>query len=91
MLMAEMTIRLQIDPATNKKDIVISLRSDEDALPFEHEQQHRQLVNKLIEGGIISAEEAGKIIVEREETAALPEDTTQSAAQTERESHTEGS
>ena len=39
--MPEMTIRLQIDPATGKKNIVVSLRSDEDALPHEHEQQHR--------------------------------------------------
>ena len=41
--MAEMTIRLRVNPGTGKKDIVISLRSDEDALPHEHEQQHRQL------------------------------------------------
>ena len=26
---------------------------DEDMLPHEHEQQHRALVNKLIEGGLI--------------------------------------
>ena len=38
--MAEMTIRLRCDPTTGKKDIIISLRSDEDALPHEHEEQH---------------------------------------------------
>jgi hypothetical protein len=64
--MAEMTIRLRCDPATGKKDIVITLRSDEDALPHEHEQQHRALVDKLIEGGILKAGELGKVIVERE-------------------------
>jgi hypothetical protein len=64
--MAEMTIRLRCDPVTGKKDIVISLRSDEDALPHEHEQQHRALVDRLIEGGIVKADELGKIIVERE-------------------------
>jgi hypothetical protein len=64
--MAEMTIRLRCDPATGKKDIIISLRSDEDALPHEHEQQHRALVDKLIEGGIVKADELGKIVVERE-------------------------
>lgn len=65
--MAEMTIRLRINPETGKKDIVVSLRSDEDALPHEHEQQHRELVEKLIEGGMLSEGEAGGLIIEREE------------------------
>ena len=69
--MAEMTIRLQIDPATGRKDIIVSLRSDDDSLPHEHEQQHRQLVDKLIEGGVIKAGEVGKIVVEREEESAV--------------------
>jgi len=64
--MAEMTIRLRCDPATGKKDIIITLRSDADALPHEQEQQHRALVDKLIEGGILKAGELGKIVVERE-------------------------
>jgi FtsH ternary system domain X3-analog len=64
--MAEMTIRLRCDPATGKKDIVISLRSEEDALPHEHEQQHKALVDKLIEGGVLKAGELGQIVVERE-------------------------
>ncbi|MCU0880936.1 MAG: hypothetical protein MUF06_24465 [Pirellulaceae bacterium] len=63
--MAEMTIQLKIDPATGKKDIVIALRSDDDALPHEHEQQHQRLVEKLIEGGLLQASEVGKIVVER--------------------------
>lgn len=63
--MAEMTIRLRTDPATGKKDIVVSLSSDADALPHEHEQQHRALVQKLIEGGLIQAEELGQVVVER--------------------------
>ena len=65
--MPQMTIRLRCDPATGKKDIIISLRSDEDALPHEHEQRHRALVEKLINGGILKASELGKIVVEREE------------------------
>ena len=67
--MAEMTIRLRCDPETGKKNIIVSLRSDDDALPHEHEQQHRQLVDKLIEGGLLKAEEVGQLIVEREEEA----------------------
>jgi len=65
--MAEMTIRLIRDPDTGKKNIIISLRSDEDALPHEHEQMHRRIVDRLIEGGIVKAGELGKITVEREE------------------------
>jgi hypothetical protein len=64
--MAEMTIRLRRDPATGKQDIVITLRSDEDALPHEHEQQHKALVDRLIEGGYLKAAELGKVVVERE-------------------------
>jgi hypothetical protein len=66
--MAQMTIHLRCDPATGKKDIIVSLKSDEDALPMEHEQQHRALVEKLIHGGLLQASEVGKVIVEREET-----------------------
>jgi hypothetical protein len=70
--MAEMTIRLRCDPATGKKDIIISLRSDADALPHEHEQQHKALVEKLIHKGLLTASELGQIVVEREEEEAAP-------------------
>ena len=70
--MAKMTIRLEIDPATNKKNIIISLSSDADAMPHEHEQQHRALVEKLLEQGILKASELGKVIVEREEEEREP-------------------
>ena len=70
--MATMTIRLEIDPATNRKNIIISLSSDADALPHEHEQQHRALVEKLIQGGVLKASELGKVIVEREEEEGEP-------------------
>ena len=59
--MAELTIRLRRDPETGKHDIIIDMKSDEDALPHEHEQMHRELVEKLI-----GKENVGKVIVERE-------------------------
>jgi hypothetical protein len=71
--MAEMTIKLRRDPATGKQNIIIKLHSDEDALPHEHEQMHRVLVDKLINGGILKAGEEGNLIIEREESAAEPE------------------
>ncbi|MFK8113489.1 MAG: hypothetical protein AB8B91_14890 [Rubripirellula sp.] len=87
--MAEMTIRLRVNPETGKKDIVINLRSDEDAMPHEHEQQHRQLVGKLIEGGILTEGEAGNLIVEREEESAT-ENTPVSNPQDQRQAQEEG-
>ena len=47
--MAEMTIRLRCDPETGKRDIIVQLHSDADALPHEHEQLHRQLVDNQAE------------------------------------------
>ena len=70
--MAEMTIRLRCDPETGKKDIIITLRSDADALPHEHEQQHKTLVEKLISGGLLKEAEVGKVVVQREEKEKAP-------------------
>jgi FtsH ternary system domain X3-analog len=63
--MAELTIRLRRDPETGKHDIIIDLESDADALPHEHEQMHREAVEKLI-----GKDNVGKVIVERESEKA---------------------
>lgn len=89
--MAEMTIRLQIDPATGKKDIVVSLTSDADLLPHEHEEQHRKLVEKLIEGGVLQASELGRILVERVDEEKAPAAPERAPAETDRQSHKTGS
>ena len=82
--MAELTIRLRVNPETGKKDVIISLRSDEDSLPHEHEQQHRQLVQKLIERGTLDEEELGSLIIEREEKENIPNLTEEEQPQDER-------
>ena len=64
--MPEMTIQLRCDPTTGKRDIVVKLHDDEELLPIEHEQLHRKLVDRLLEGGLIKAGEGGRLIVERE-------------------------
>jgi hypothetical protein len=79
--MAEMTISLRCDPATGKKNIVVTLRSDEDTLPQEHEQLHRRIVDQLIHGGIVQATEVGRLIVEREEKEAQPAAPTDTATE----------
>ena len=61
--MAEMTIRLRINPETGMKDIHIALRSDADALPHEHEQDHKKLVESLL--GMPLTDDMGEIVVER--------------------------
>ncbi|PID39891.1 MAG: hypothetical protein CSA65_00480 [Proteobacteria bacterium] len=67
--MAELTIHLRIDPQTRKKDVIIIYHSDDDALPLEHEDEHQAIVDKLIEGGALSAAELGRIVVERDPSA----------------------
>lgn len=69
--MPSATIRLIVDPNTGKKNVVISYASDEDALPMEHEHEHKALVDKLIEGGALSAADLGQVVVEREEEEAV--------------------
>jgi hypothetical protein len=71
--MAEITLRLQVDRSTGKKNIIISYRSDESALPMEHEQEHRALVDKLIQGGTLKAAELGRVVVERESSTPAGE------------------
>jgi len=82
--MPEMTIRLLPDPETGKKTIIISLTGDEDALPHEHEQMHRAIVNKVLGAAKVKAEEIGQIKIEREDDKR--QDTpTESGPQGERE------
>ena len=88
--MAEMTIRLRVDPATGKKDIVVSLSSDADALPHEHEQQHRALVEKLIRGGLLQASEVGQIVVERVEEQPAPAAPVEQPAPEQRRAESQG-
>lgn len=68
--MAEMTIRLECDPVTGKKNLVVTLRRDDDLLPHEHEQRHRQLIEQLIGEGLLTSTELGQVIVQREEGPA---------------------
>ena len=74
--MPEMTIRLICDKQTGKKNIIISLDGDEDALPQEHEQLHKAVVEKLLGKGLIKGKEIGQVTVERQEEAKGPAPTT---------------
>ncbi len=67
--MAELLIILRRDPQSGKQNIVVKLDSDPDALPVEHEQLHRSIVEKLIGKGM-KAEDLGEIVIERDGQAA---------------------
>jgi len=79
--MASAHIRLDIDPVTRKRTIVISYESDSDALPNEHEEAHRALVEKLFEGGI--AKQGDDIQVERAQEKGLSDASGESEPQKE--------
>lgn len=61
--MAEMIIRLEVDARTGQRRIIVGYTSDEDALPIEHEDTHRRLVDRLMEAGLDP--EGAEIVVER--------------------------
>jgi hypothetical protein len=64
--MATLILRLDIDPTTKKKNVWVKLDSDSDALPMEHEEQHKRIVEALLAGGAVKPEELGTITIERE-------------------------
>jgi hypothetical protein len=88
--MAELTIMLRRDPNTGKQNIIIKLDSDPDALPIEHEQMHRALVEKLVGKGI-KPEDMGEIIVERESEQAPAGPVSQPAEQQKQKAGNKGS
>jgi hypothetical protein len=67
--MADLILRLRVDPATGKRELVIDYTSDADALPIEHEDAHRQLADKLVDGGL----RGGKVDVTREAAPPVAE------------------
>ncbi|HEY0190359.1 MAG TPA: hypothetical protein VGC42_04505 [Kofleriaceae bacterium] len=67
--MPDVILRLRVDPATGKRELVIDYTSDADALPAEHEDAHRQLANRVVEGGLRS----DKLEVSRGSEAAADE------------------
>jgi FtsH ternary system domain X3-analog len=86
--MALMQIVLKRDPATGKQNIWVKLESEPDALPIEHEQLHRKLVEKLIGAGL-DPDDLGEMIVEREPTTAVGEPT-KPTAESERQKSAQG-
>jgi hypothetical protein len=67
--MAELVLRIRVDPATGRRELVIDYASDADALPMEHEEEHRRLAGQVVDGGLAS----GKVAVTRASEAPAVE------------------
>jgi hypothetical protein len=67
--MPDVILRLRVDPATGKRELVIDYTSDADALPMEHEDAHRRLAERVVDGGLGS----GKVEVARASEAPAAE------------------
>lgn len=65
--MAELVLRLRVDPATGRREVVVDYHSDSDALPIEHEDEHRRLAGKVVEGGL----DGPRVEVSREHEAPV--------------------
>ena len=66
--MAEVTIRLRHNPRTGEREVVIHYESESDALPHEHERDHRALAEALLGqplGELLGGMVVDRVIVER--------------------------
>ena len=72
--MAELLLKLVRDPQTGERSVVVDYRSDGDALPMEHEDEHRNLVDKVFDGE--GADARSNLPLEREAEAAPQSDST---------------
>ena len=63
--MAELNIRLTYNRQTGRHDIFVDYESDADSLPFEHEDDHRALVERLISSTGMNEEDFGEVVIRR--------------------------
>lgn len=63
--LAELTIKLVYNLNTGKQDVFIDFVSEDDALPIEHEKDHRKVIEKLLGQGILKADELGEVKINR--------------------------
>jgi len=69
--MAEITITLR-RIAAGRHEVRVGYRSDDDAMPHEHELQHRRLVAELFPGLEFTEHRDAPVRVERERPAQEP-------------------
>ncbi|MEM1347602.1 MAG: hypothetical protein AAGI01_03535 [Myxococcota bacterium] len=59
--MPEVKIRMVSNPKTGKRDIFIDYEADDDALPMEHESDHKDIVEQLLGEGILQPDDVGNV------------------------------
>ncbi len=69
--MAEITIKLRHNPKTGERELIIGYESEGDALPFEHEREHREIVEALLGRPLGDLPEGASVV--REEVATPPD------------------
>ncbi len=69
--MAEITIKLRHNPKTGERELIIGYESEGDALPFEHEREHREIVEALLGRPLADLPEGASVV--REEVATPPD------------------
>jgi len=61
-----LTLRLETDPATGRRDLYLDLTGDEDLLPHEHEQLHRRLLEQVFQTDLAEELRAERVILTRQ-------------------------
>ena len=64
--MAELILKLRRNGETGKQDLYIDYESAGDSLPFEHEEEHRDLVKRVLGQLDVDALDLGDIYLERQ-------------------------
>ncbi len=70
--MAEIKIHLHYNLETGKKDIVIEYETEDDAMPYEHEERHWQIVEELIGKGVLDPNDVGQLRVGTKDKQPTP-------------------
>jgi hypothetical protein len=70
--MAELTITVRQIAGRTRVAIRVGYRSDADALPHEHEEQHRRLVRQLFPSLVMTDDRDAAVRVRRERPAVEP-------------------
>ena len=63
--MGEIKIQFSFNRETGRTDLTVDYSSDRSAMPHEHEERHEEIVERLIEGGVIRRQDLGNVEVKR--------------------------
>lgn len=71
--MSKIILTLKKNSQDGKQELLIDYESDGDALPFEHEEDHKDLVMKVLESNGLKLSDMDSILVNRQ-TVQISED-----------------